>query len=67
MVKLPLTSDPAPPTEAEPSDDFLKDEIFEDFSLFLVTFSPVLLLFEVRDFAAFGMGDGFIFCEFEDG
>ena len=63
-MKLPLTSDPAAPTEAEPSDDFLKDEIFEDFSPFLLTFSPVLLWFEARDFAAFGMGDGFILWEF---
>ena len=63
-MKLPLTSDPAAPTEAEPSDDFLKDEIFEDFNLFLEPFSPILLLFEVRDFAALGMGDGFILWEF---
>ena len=64
---MPLARDPAAPTEAEPSDDFLKDEIFEDFSLFLTTFSPFLLLFEVRDFAAFGIGDGFILWEFAEG
>ena len=63
-MKLPLTSDPAPPTEAEPSDDFLNEEIFEDFSLFLITFPSFLLLFEVSDLAAFGTGDGFILWEF---
>ena len=66
IVKLALTSEPVPPTEAEPSDDFLKDDIFEDFIFFLIVLLS-LLLFEVIDFPAFGIGEGFILWEFEDG
>ena len=60
---MPLTSEPVAPIEAEPSDDFLKDDIFEDFSFFVTTLLPFLLLFEVRDLAAFGIGEGFTLFE----
>ena len=62
-MKLPLTSEPVPPIEAESSDDFLKDDIFEDFSFLVIVLLAFLLLFDVRDLAAFGTGEGFILFE----